>query len=144
MWLGVCLKSTASKLEPRSRYQHLLQPVAPNPQPIECLCIRCGEDTRLKDGSKPYVDNHPIWTLGLKRPLYLERKPVCFNCQDQGHSAGRFIPKDPTIPSIYLTLLRGLADSFSASNETVIAMLMDHWPPSTRGVQGCLTWTQQG
>jgi hypothetical protein len=131
---GVGLLSTAPKLVQRETYKDMLQlakDLTPQKtQPVESFCIRCKENTLLSDGSKVYVDKRPLWTLGNSRPLYVERRPICWNCKRHGEPTGRFIPKNPAIPSIYNQRLSDLAELYKGYDDCIKASLMDHWPAS--------------
>jgi hypothetical protein len=61
---------------------------------VEIWCIICQEDTILTQGGHIYTDKTPRWTLGSRRPLYVERRVDCQKCKANNKSSFRFIPKD--------------------------------------------------
>ena len=80
-----------------------------------------------------YIDYGPIWTIANRRPLYIERRPTCLHCvEDLKVATGRFIPKDPAIPSIAQSNMKKLATLCAPFPEFVIASVLDSWPPSSR------------
>jgi hypothetical protein len=95
-------------------------------EPVESFCSKCREETQVKNGGNVYVDHDPQWTLGFNRPLYLERRPTCFNCKDDKVTSNRFIPRDPTILSILPRLLLNISESYGTYDKYVIAVLMDY------------------
>ncbi|ERF68565.1 hypothetical protein EPUS_04663 [Endocarpon pusillum Z07020] len=88
-----------------SGWETLLRPAGDPevPQTVETWCHRCKEDTKTVDRSSIYVDKDPRWTIG-NHPMYVERKPTCKICADQGRVA-RFVPVDGKILSIFQTTL---------------------------------------
>lgn len=137
------LYSTAPKIEQRARYSMMLQLretlTAERAKPVESFCLRCREQTKVKGGGNVNVDSEPLWTLGGCRPLYVERRSNCLNCQMLGRDSGRFVPKDEGIPSIFHKVLARLADLYGRYDGPIIATLMDHWPPSSRTYRGNAT-----
>jgi len=99
---------------------------------IKNFCIRCKDQTLLPDGSRIYVDHDPRWTIGNVRPLYVERRPVCLNCQKNNQASGRFIPRDSGIPSISTNILKGFASNFGHLDHVIKSALLDKLPPSSR------------
>jgi hypothetical protein len=64
--------------------------------------------------------------------MYVERSPECLNCKKHKRRSGRFVPKDPRIPSIYRKMLSNMAELYGQYEAFILAKLMDHWPPSKR------------
>ena len=88
-----------------SEWETLLRPAGDPevPRTVETWCHRCKEDTKTVDRSSIYVDKDPRWTIG-NHPMYVERKPTCKICADQGRVA-RFVFVDDKILSIIQTTL---------------------------------------
>ena len=79
------------------------------------------------------MDVKAQWTLGLKRPLYVERRIHCRNCKGSlSNECGRFVPIDKNIPSICTHTLALFEPKFGALPKTLIAAVLDNWPPSRR------------
>jgi Fe-S-cluster-containing hydrogenase component 2 len=130
------IHSTAPKIEYGARIESMVQLRQTLTQqqlrPVESGCLRCGEKTEVTGGGNVYIDLEPQWTLGNRRPLYIERRPICFSCQKLNRSSDRFIPKDPAVPSIFHQTLTDLADRYGRYDPCIIAILLDHWPQSSR------------
>lgn len=91
------------------------------------------EETTLPNGDSFYEDCNPEWTLGNIRPLYIERRAQCLTCRKLSQHSGRFVPVNPNVPSICKRVLSNLAEYFEyfgSLDSDVIAVLLDHWPPS--------------
>jgi hypothetical protein len=128
------LHSTAPKIEMGAKMGNMLQKRhnLTQLQPVESVCLRCGDQTELAGGENVYIDLEPRWTLGNARPLYVERRPICLTCRNSHRTSDRFIPKDQAIPSIFPQTLARLTDDYGRYPTAVIAHLLDHWPPSRR------------
>jgi len=104
-------------------------------KPVNSWCIQCREKTRISKDRKFYQDTTPLWTLGISRPLYVERTPQCLRCMiDLQRASGRFVPVED-IPSITRHNLLQFAECFGKYNETIMSKLLDHWPASSRTPQ---------
>ena len=101
-------------------------------RPVDSVCLRCGEKTEVMGGGNVYIDLKPRWTLGNRRPLYVERRTKCLSCQKLNRTSDRFIPKDQAVPSIHPQVLADLADRYGRYDSCIIAILLDHWPQSSR------------
>jgi hypothetical protein len=100
------------------------------PAAVECWCIICQEDTELVGGGVFYLDDIARWTRGFKRPLYVERQIQCLHCKNR--SCRRFVPINKNIPSIYMNALGLFEAKFGTLSKTLIAAVLDNWPPSCR------------
>lgn len=100
------------------------------PAAVKCWCIICQEDTELAGGGVVYLDSKARWTLGFKRPLYVERQIICLHCKNG--KGGRFVPIDKNIPSINTKALGLFEAKFGTLSKTIIAAVLDNWPPSCR------------
>ena len=123
-------------LEPRPKFDAwkgcLQKAVKDNAKPVNSWCIRCREKTRISKDRKVYQDTTPLWTLSMSRPLYVERKPQCLRCLiDLQRASGRFVPVE-NIPSISRESLSQFAERFGKYDETILSMLLDSWPASSR------------
>jgi hypothetical protein len=63
-----------------------------------------------------------LWTLGYARHLYIERQPICLRYKEFRRSYGRFVPVEPTTPSISMENLQRFAKLFGRYD---IARLLD-------------------
>jgi len=101
---------------------------------LEIWCIRHKNKTEAKDGSiGPLWDTQPRFTIGNSRHLYVERTPICYQCaKKRGGVTSRFVPKDPTIPSICTTTLAKFSKTFEKYDPLIKAQILDAWPPSSR------------
>jgi hypothetical protein len=80
-------------------------------QPVESWCIICKENTQLLGDRTRYLDEVPRWTIG-DPAKYVERRPMCLNCQSEGRpGTARFVPVD-AIPSIYKKRLTSIEKNF--------------------------------
>ena len=70
------------------------------PPAVQSWCIHCRERTELSQQRTVFVDDKPRWTLGLTRPLFIERIPVCIRCHELDLPAARFVPVDDSLPSM--------------------------------------------
>ena len=126
------LQSTAPayhKLEALQPMLASLTELTPSQQrSVETICLRCqgGSDAQT------FIDEKPLWTLGRERPLYVGHRRTCGNCLKAGRPVGRWIPKNPGIPTISPYTLGKLAGYYRLYAPFIIASLLDHWPPSTR------------
>lgn len=68
------------------------------PPAVPSWCVLCKERTDLSQQRSVFVDDKPRWTLGLTRPMYIERAPVCIRCHELGLPAARFVPVDESLP----------------------------------------------
>lgn len=101
-------------------------------RPVEIVCLRCHGDGEAGNESYTTVDEAPVWTLGNERSLYVEKQEDCRNYIRLNRVSGRWIPRDAAIPSIGRHTLKTLADHYGHYDGFIIALLMDHWPPSSR------------
>jgi hypothetical protein len=126
------MESIAPKIEMGARLKGMLQNMQnfTQLQPVESVCLHCGDQTKLFDGGNVYIDLEPRWTLGNMRPLYVERRSIWRSCQKSDRTSDRLIHSN--IPSIYSQTLASLADDYGRYSTFVIAQLLDHWPPSSR------------
>lgn len=85
------------------------------PPTVQSWCIHCRERTELSQQRSVFVDDKPRWTLGLTRPLYIERTPVCTRCHELGLPAARFVPVDESLPSMPYNNLALFQKSFGKS-----------------------------
>jgi len=53
------------------------------PAAVECWYKICQEDTELVGGGIEYLYDKARWTLGFKRPLYVERQIQCLHCKNR-------------------------------------------------------------
>jgi hypothetical protein len=74
--------------------------------PVEIVCLHCHGDDAADSESYIAVDEAPVWTLGNKRSLYVEKQQNCQNCIRLNRVSGRWIPRDAAIPSISRYTLR--------------------------------------
>jgi hypothetical protein len=138
--IEITRQATAHSAEPKRQYNifpSLLCELQENlsdqqRQPIETICIRCKELTGVKNEDHLYIDHSPIWTVGDKRPLYVEPSHHCVRCKRENKSKGRLIPRDPSIPSISTRVLYDLGISYGRYDKDVLKLLMDAWMPSSR------------
>jgi hypothetical protein len=104
------------------------------PNVVETWCINCKDETQLKQDptSNVFVDENPRWTLGERRPLYIERVLACKRCEATTNCTGRFVPKDPSIPSITMQNIKKFATRFSSFPAFIQEILLDNWPASSK------------
>jgi hypothetical protein len=132
------LESSAPRRMYRDGYKMLLMPedqhTVLQKQPIATFCLRCKGDTITSKGDKVLMNQKPEWTVGEKRHLYLCRTSQCLNCKNQGFSweNARYIPVDAQVESISQDVLTKLAKSQGNSDEKILSLFMDNWPPTTR------------
>ena len=106
------------------------------PTIVQSWCIRYQTDTLLSDNRQEYVDSEPLWTLGYTRPLYIERQPKCLRCKELRQPSGRFVPVEPTTPSIPSENLQRFAKILGRYDNDIKARLLDKWLPSSRNPRG--------
>jgi hypothetical protein len=135
------LRTNKLKSLDRQQYASLLRPLNESdrlglPAIIECWCIICKDKTRVKGLNSSFIDTNPRWTLGIVRPLYVERKPQCETHENHTSkgSSPRFIPKSLDISSITSRRLAVFSTLFQNEgvDDVVKACLLDNWPESSR------------
>jgi hypothetical protein len=129
-----CLRSDKPKSD-RQQYASLLRPPNENdglPAIVESWCITCKDKTKV-NGLNSFIDTYPRWTLGIVRPLYVERKPHCKNHTSEGTSP-RFVPKSPDTSSISSKRFTAFSILFQQEDvdDVVKACRLDSWPESSR------------
>ena len=136
------LQNKGPKLEAGAKYCTMIRPTESLTQEqkvVKSFCVRCRGLTKLPGGKSFYEDCTPDWTLGNRRPLYVERRAQCLTCKELNRHSGRFVPVDATIPSICKRVLSNLAKEFGSLESHIIAVLLDHWPPSKRTFRSLIT-----
>ncbi|OCK94929.1 uncharacterized protein K441DRAFT_677154 [Cenococcum geophilum 1.58] len=103
------LHSTAPKIEMGAKMGNMLQKRhnLTQLQPVESVCLRCGDQTELAGGENVYIDLEPRWTLGNARPLYVERRPICLTCRNSHRTSDRFIQRTRPFHQSSLRLSQG-------------------------------------
>jgi hypothetical protein len=99
-------------------------------QQVESTCLWCQHRTLLSDGTSVFVDSKPRWTIGIKRPLYVERQPQCLTCPPS--KMARFVPLDPSIPSITSRVLGDTLDDVVDVDPAILPMFLDEIQPASR------------
>ena len=102
------------------------------PPTVQSWCIHCKEHTELSGKRSIFVDEEPRWTLGLVRPLCIERAPVCLRCQKLDRPTARFVPLEEDIPSMPRNNLANFQHSFGKFDRNVRSKLLDCWPASSK------------
>jgi hypothetical protein len=80
-------KDLQDKAGRRISLKGLLRPLTKNDErftrPVELWCRNCREKTiTTETGLSHLIDRNPRWTVGDKRPLYIQRRAGCKGCSE--------------------------------------------------------------